>query len=90
MEVLMHRFAVNCYLSASWLYIYDCAGILAFSVTPRPRIFVNLIRSFLLRQHSAKIKQIDSVEFGEVIRVHIASSVAKTEDIVVHLLSKLR
>jgi ribose-phosphate pyrophosphokinase len=43
-----------------------------------------------LKQHSAKIKQIDSVELGEVIRVHIASSVAKTEDIVIHLLSKLR
>lgn len=88
-EVKMHGLSVNCNLATAWLDVNDRARVLAFTVAPCPRVFVDLVRPLLLRQHSAEVKQVNAVELGKVIRVQIASSVAEAEDVVVDLLSEL-
>jgi hypothetical protein len=89
MEVLQNWLAVYCYFTTTSLKISDCNRSFAFATTPGSSFVVKFWLSFLLRQSSSKIKQVDSVEFHEIIWVQVSRSMLQRKDVLTLLFGKL-
>lgn len=89
MEVHVHGFTIDCYFTGAWFYVYDSSGTFALTRTPCTTMFIDLILTFLLREHASEVKQIDAIELNEIVGIHISLTASKVQNIVVVLLSKL-
>lgn len=90
MEVLQNWLAIYCDFTTTSLKISDCNRSFTFAATPGSSFVIKFWLSFLLRQSSSKIKQVDSVKFDEIIWVQVSRSMFQRKDVLALFFCKLR